>query len=732
MHPIKWIRQNQTKLMAVFVILIMIAFIMPTLLSQLAKPRSGGPTKAMWYYGNGKSINFNDIKQAENELTAMRNLYVDRFFVSQRDLSFLLVGHLLFPETAQGAMVSDGIKGIVAQNQLHINSVRIDNFFEQARARPQLFWILLRAEAKNAGCAVSPQRAGEILNILIPRLTENKIDAQTLVKSAGQASQMTDDAVLATFADLLAVVSYARIITDTEDVTEAETADALARAFETINAEFVDFGCEKFVDKTTEPAKAEISQQFEKYKNNYPSIITEENPSGFGYKQMPRVAIEYMIVKIEDAKKLVTPPTEEESEEFYRQNISRFVEQVPEDINDPNSKFIDKQKSYAEVAETIRKGLFMQRAGSKARNILDSVVEQSQAGLESVTPETATARQLKEKVTDYAAAAEKIAQQNNIKIYAGKTALLTAEEIQMDRSLGSLVMQAQSRLPISMVRLAFSTDLLGKEASEVGPFDPPKPKLYASIGPFTDMAGSIVAMIRVIGTENSVVPADLNFSYEKNLPQVFEDKQQKEKTFVLKEKVEQDCRKQAAFKIARQKADEFVELAKDKGWDKAIEKFNSLYPVKNGNEGQKDFEIQKWDKKTRISQTDIEMIKLRTAQMPGTESLIGQRVIAAKLVNEFYSLIEPNQTQLEKVPTVIEFKPQLACYAIKSLGKKPVTTEDYEQTRQQLAYRENYTQTQSMVIEHFMPNNIFKRMNYKSVENEPNAPVKTDTNGVSL
>ena len=188
MHPIKWIRQNQTKLMAVFVILIMIAFIMPTLLSQLAKPRSGGPTKAMWYYGNGKSINFNDIKQAENELTAMRNLYVDRFFVSQRDLSFLLVGHLLFPETAQGAMVSDGIKGIVAQNQLHINSVRIDNFFEQARARPQLFWILLRAEAKNAGCAVSPQRAGEILNILIPRLTENKIDAQTLVKSAGQAS----------------------------------------------------------------------------------------------------------------------------------------------------------------------------------------------------------------------------------------------------------------------------------------------------------------------------------------------------------------------------------------------------------------------------------------------------------------------------------------------------------------------------------------------------------------
>jgi hypothetical protein len=48
MHLVKWFRKNMTKLMAVFVILIMIAFIMPSVLSQLAKPRLGGPGKAMW------------------------------------------------------------------------------------------------------------------------------------------------------------------------------------------------------------------------------------------------------------------------------------------------------------------------------------------------------------------------------------------------------------------------------------------------------------------------------------------------------------------------------------------------------------------------------------------------------------------------------------------------------------------------------------------------------------
>ncbi|MGA2915676.1 MAG: hypothetical protein ABSE89_06590 [Sedimentisphaerales bacterium] len=732
MHPIKWIRQNQTKLMAVFVILIMIAFIMPTLLSQLAKPRSKGPTKAMWYYDTDKGISFNDIKKASDELKALRELYIDRFFISQRDLRYLLVGHLLFPESVQGAVISDELKVIVAQNQLYISPSRIDNFFEQARERPELFWILLKAEAKNAGCAISPQRAGEILTTLIPKITDNKVDAQTLVRIAGQANQMTDEMVVAAFADILTITSYARIITDTEDVTDAEMENAASRAIETIDAEFVDFDSEKFIDKTPQPDKAEISALFEKYKGDFPNVITAENPCGFGYKQRPRVTIEYMIIKLEDAKKLVSAPTEEEAEEFYQQNINHFIERVPEDVNDPNSKLIARQKSYAEVADSIRKGLLNNRAATKARKILDDAIEQSQAGLESVNIETASIEELKKKITDYTVAAEKIAKQNNIKIYAGKTALLTAEEIQQDRSLGSLIMQAQSRMPINMVRLAFSMKQLGNEAAEIGPFDPPRPKMFTSIGPFTDIAGAAVAMVRIVNFEKSSVP-DLNFSYEKNLPQVFEDQEPNKKTFVLKEKVKQDCRKLAAFKIARQNADEFVELAKDKGWDEAIKKFNLLYPVRDSNEGLKAFEIQKWDRKSRIFQSDLEMIKLRAAQMPGMESLISQRIISAKLVNEFYSLFDPNGSWLElkNVPMVFEFKPQLACYVIKSLSRNPATTEDYDQTRQRLAYKENYIQTQSMTLEHFMPDNIFKRLNFRPAEKEPNKP-PADANGADL
>ena len=54
MHLVKWIRRNMNKLMAIFVIVIMVAFIMPSVLQQLAKPRMRGRDNAMWLYGKDK------------------------------------------------------------------------------------------------------------------------------------------------------------------------------------------------------------------------------------------------------------------------------------------------------------------------------------------------------------------------------------------------------------------------------------------------------------------------------------------------------------------------------------------------------------------------------------------------------------------------------------------------------------------------------------------------------
>ena len=783
MHLVKWIRKNMTKLMAVFVILIMIAFIMPSVLNQLAKPRSSGPTKAMWYFNKDKEISFNDIRQASTDLAAMRSLYIDKFLINQQDLRFALLGELIFPESVPAAAFSDEMKRIAIQNQLRISPSRIDDFFEQSRGRAELFWIMLKEEAKNAGCAIPPQTAGEILNQLIPNITDNKINAATAVRRAGQANQMTDDKVLAIFADILTVASYARILTDVEDVTEAQIARTVSGTGENITAEYVEFKSETFVDKVNEPNDREIALQFDKYKNYFPGIITEDNPCGFGYKQRPKVAVEYMIVKLEDVKKLVTPPTEEETEEFYQQNLKRFVEQVPTDINDPNSQTIERQRSYAEVAGPIKDALLNRKVSSKAAKILNEVVDLAEAEYDSLDFETATARQFKEKTKDYAGIAEKTAQQNNVKMYTGKTAPLMAEEFLIDPSLGSLVMQTQSGsdIPTRLVSLVFAVEQLGTEAVKLGSFEPAKPKMYVSIGPLIDKTGTIMAMARVIETAGSAVPADINFSYEKNLPPpLAEGHEQELNTFNLKETIKQDCRKLTAFEIACREANKFIELAKSQGWEKAIEKFNSPYSAQladellgqqkkssaksdissgrekkpstkakrkkaesaadgpksaeDGSKNLKTFEIQRMDGQARISQADIELIRLHTAYVPGTEKALNQSIIRGLMIDAFYSRLKDNQTEANNVPLVIEFKPQLDCYAVKSLRRNPVTTQDYERSRQQISLMEDYTLSQSMAFEHFMPDNIIKRLNFRPVY-EPNKPAeetKTDANGAQI
>ena len=83
MHLVKWIRKNMSKLMAVFVILIMVAFIMPQVLNQLAKPRSRGPEKAMWLYDTDSQISYNAVRQATGELAVLKGLFIDNFLLGQ-------------------------------------------------------------------------------------------------------------------------------------------------------------------------------------------------------------------------------------------------------------------------------------------------------------------------------------------------------------------------------------------------------------------------------------------------------------------------------------------------------------------------------------------------------------------------------------------------------------------------------------------------------------------------
>jgi hypothetical protein len=113
---------------------------------------------------------------------------------------------------------------------------------------------------------------------------------------------------------------------------------------------------------------------------------------------------------------------------------------------------------------------------------------------------------------------------------------------------------------------------------------------------------------------------------------------------------------------------------------------------------------------------------------------LNKSIVRGLMIDAFYSHLKDNQIEANDVPLVIEFKPQLDCYAVKSLRRNPATLRDYEQTKQRTAFMEDYRLSQSMALEHFMPENIFKRLNFKSTY-EPNKPaekIRTDTNGAQI
>ncbi|MDD5010804.1 MAG: hypothetical protein PHQ00_01640, partial [Phycisphaerae bacterium] len=543
------------------------------------------------------------------------------------------------------------------------------------------------------------------------------------------AHNMTDAQTLAAFADVLSIIVYARIVNDAEDVTIPQLENIFARTKGKINAEFVQFGADDFLDKVSEPDETQISAQFEKYKNTLPGEITDDNPYGFGYKLPPRVAMDYVIVKLDDVKKLVDKPTEEEAEEYYQRNLEQFTERVFADTNAPDGAPVTRQKSYAEAADAIKDMLYTQRTSLHCTKILNKAIEQAEAGFESLDFENADIEEFRSKAGDYAASVETASKEFGVKLYTGRTGLLTAEQILSDRYLGALLMVGQSRIPVRLSRLAFAVSPLGDEAGKLGPFEPPIPKMYVSFGPLAGRDGDIMAMVRVVETAGSMTPQNVELGYQKNLPEISGSSETENKNFILKDIVAKDCKRLEAMKLARKTAEDLIALAAKQSWESALQKINASSGKKDVAKTEKKFAVQNWENRNRISQMEIEMTKTKTAGLTGTGSIVNESIIYAKLINMFYRKSLEIQAAKEELPLIIDFEPQLSCYAVKNLTCNFGTIEEYEAVRSELAFQQDYLISQSMAIEHFMPDNILKRLNLRPAQMQDESADSNDTNG---
>ncbi|MFQ6036750.1 MAG: hypothetical protein ACE5NM_13005, partial [Sedimentisphaerales bacterium] len=193
----------------------------------------------------------------------------------------------------------------------------------------------------------------------------------------------------------------------------------------------------------------------------------------------------------------------------------------------------------------------------------------------------------------------------------------------------------------------------------------------------------------------------------------------------VKEKVIQDLKKLAAVRqgLTKSKAEEFIDLAAKEGWDSALDKFNQLY----GHEGQETsepnvFQMENITNLQRIPSKTLATLAAQSEANPGQRLYVRQArkwltadeaKIESQFIEQLYSLLPPDSNTVDSLPVVMEFKPNLSFYVIKSISVKRLGQQEYEKIKARQLLTEDHIQTQSLAAVHFNPENILKRMNFR-------------------
>ena len=180
----------------------------------------------------------------------------------------------------------------------------------------------------------------------------------------------------------------------------------------------------------------------------------------------------------------------------------------------------------------------------------------------------------------------------------------------------------------------------------------------------------------------------------------------------------------------RAKAEEFIELAKKDGWDAALDKFNELYgdkaetdaPVSDAiADASKPFQIQKLTELRRIPNMALRDLEVRSAGNPSAQLSIGEIQKESQLREKLYSVAVEDTNSADKVPLVLEFKPNMSFYCVKDISVKRLDRVRYDQVKAIRVYKEEFIQSQSLAAVHFNPENILRRTAFRWASEERQA-----------
>jgi hypothetical protein len=741
MNLVKWFRKNKTKVMAIVVIVLMIAFIGGSALNYMLSPARTLGSRVVAYYGNNRKITSNDLTLARREVEVLKLLGASEL-IRQQDLRGFLMAELLFSEGKAQTPVINQIRQVIRANRYSISDEQIACIYSHSMPS-HVYWLLLKNEAQLAGIRITNDDVGELLARAIPQLFDGQTYTQRIKWLINQYG-IPEHQLLATFGKLVAALQYTLLISSTEDVTDSQIVYLTGCEKETIDVEFVKFDSDVFTEAQAQPSEEQILEHFNKYKDSFAGEVSQDNPYGFGYKLPDRVQLEYIALKLDDISPIVTPPTPQETEEYYRKRIKQFTESVPQDPNDPNSPLVERTRSYAEMETFISKQLLRDKINSKAESILQEARTQTEIALEDLEPEKLSAEQLTsvaDEGSGYETVAKKLAEKHNIKVYAGQTDLLSASDMGADECLSRLYMLGEGRNPVRLRQILFSIPSLSndEQSASGGPARPSplgggQPRLFENIGPARDLLSEIMVLVRITKAQKTSTPENIDLILDTRTLMLDDDKESKIEQPVLRtvrENVVDDLKKLAVVRqgLVKNKAEELIDLVKEDGWEKALNKFNELYSQQTG-QSESDPNVFRLERLTNLQRIPKRTLTALAAQSKGrlAEQIfvneaqkrltVNEAEIQSQLIDKLYSLVPRNSSVIKNLPLAMEFKPQMCVYIIKDILVKRLGLEEYEKMKAMQFYSEVQAQSQTMAAVHFNPENIVKRMNFRPAKQD--------------
>lgn len=309
-----WASRNRRHLIAICMIVLMLAFLVPNQLTNLT--RNSNPVIGKL---NGEPIRRMDLRDANNRWILLKRIVVE------------------------------GPRG----REPLVREVLGDKLVLMLDQHPEAYMLLLD-EAYEDGPGGSDMVVNKLIESGYPT-PSGPTDILVMLEDGRVVgfANLRDDYALryrTVLGDLFAIFNRYAVFESTIKPSEPLIERRLAAAVQTIYADLIDFRSEDYIGRVPSPSQEQLQHHFNLYAANAPGEITPQNEFGFGYKIPNRVKVQTIRIPIAAVRELarntkdVTPDRDDpslpygwvvEAYKYYLQNPSEFIPKPDDSTTQP-------------------------------------------------------------------------------------------------------------------------------------------------------------------------------------------------------------------------------------------------------------------------------------------------------------------------------------------------------------------------------------------------------------